>query len=108
MLSAARDTLFFITTHSSGNDKSLLELQSANLTRMCEMKKRSSKYSYIIIDLFLDDLLGMIALVLHWMRMMPSLLYKQINHWFCELVIKFISCMLAGSQLVHVYLNVCM
>ena len=54
MLSAARDTLFFITTHSSGNDKSLLELQSANLTRMCEMKKRSSKYSCIIIDLFLD------------------------------------------------------
>ena len=66
------ETLFFITTHSSENDKSLLELQSANLTCMCEMKK---EYSYIIIDLFLDDLLGVIALVLHWMKMMPSLLY---------------------------------
>ena len=72
---------------------------------MYELKKRSSLYSSIIIDLFLDDLLGMIALVLHWMRMMPSLLYMQINHWFCELVIKFISCMLAGSQLVHVYIS---
>ena len=40
--------------------------------------------------------------------MVPSLLYIHVKHWFSELLIKFISCMLAGSQLSGVRLSVCL